>query len=135
VSHWIFQNTLDHWDLRVRLIEGLAGSYKVSRYRDQMAPGDTVFFWLAGPAAIRGIYGWGTLTSLPYFHRQRQEDVVDMKYEKRLRDPLLATEMRPMRELQSLSILRFHQGSNFAVSLLEARAIARLIEPDQRPPI
>ena len=133
MSHWIFQNTRDLWDLRVELIEGRVVNHKVSRYPDQMELGDTVFLWLAGDEGIRGIYGWGTLISTPYWDGQRQEDVVDVKYEKRLRGPLLATEMRAISELQALSILCSPQGSNFVVSYQEARAITRLIEPDQRP--
>ena len=68
MSHWIFQNTPDLWDLRREFIEGREVAPKVSRYGDQMEVGDVVFFWMAGPSTSRGICGWGRLTSRPYWH-------------------------------------------------------------------
>jgi predicted RNA-binding protein with PUA-like domain len=135
MSCWIFQNTPDLWDLREEFIEGREGWHTVSRYADQMEPGDIVFFWMAGPASIRGIYGWGKLTSTPYRHREPNHDVVNVRYVTRLRAPLLAVDLKVVPELKSLSILRAPQGSNFPLSYQEARAIVRLIEPDQRPPM
>ena len=46
----------DEGDLRIFLVEGLTDVWLASRYQRSMAPGDVVFFWMAGPEEIRGIY-------------------------------------------------------------------------------
>ena len=39
MSHWIFQNAPDLWDLRNEFVEGREVAQKVSRYADQMEVG------------------------------------------------------------------------------------------------
>jgi hypothetical protein len=47
----------------------------ISRYWQHMLPDDLVFFWLGGPRAIRGIYGWSTLTTTPVSDGDKQSRV------------------------------------------------------------
>jgi hypothetical protein len=79
---WIFQTTVRRWDLSVELNEGREDNWTASRYRDHMSPGDIAFLWQAGPAPIRGIYGWAVLTSSPYWHHQEQGFRVNVTYQK-----------------------------------------------------
>ncbi|HXO30850.1 MAG TPA: EVE domain-containing protein [Candidatus Acidoferrales bacterium] len=58
MNYWIFQSVTERYDLRETLQEGKEETWVISRYWQQMLPGDLVFFWLGGPPAIRGIYGW-----------------------------------------------------------------------------
>src|SRR4051812_3297546 len=82
----------DQGDLRIFLVEGLTDAWVASRHQRTMAPGDIVFFWMAGQAEIRGIYGWGVLISVA----QREEDgfSVSVRYERRFGTPLLATTLK-----------------------------------------
>jgi predicted RNA-binding protein with PUA-like domain len=133
MNYWIFQAVSDRYDLRDELVEGRKVTWYATRYRGQMLPGDIVFYWLGGPQGIRGIYGWGRLTSAPYAKPEWDSYGVDVKYEKRLKFHISLEQIKGAPDLQDLLILRAPQATNFLLSLREARAIANLIEPDQRP--
>lgn len=135
MNYWIFQSVVEQQDLRERLQEGKEDTRLASRYRQQMAAGDLVFFWLGGSDNIRGIYGWGTLLSPPKFIDARQEYRVSVRYAKRLKTHLPAGKIRAVPELKDLLILRAPQATNFILSGDEARAIANLIDPTERPEI
>lgn len=133
MNYWIFQAVPERYDLREKLVEGRKVTWYATRYRSHMSPGDIVFFWLGGPGATRGIYGWGRLTSSPYIKTEWESYGVDVKYEKRLKSHVSVREIRSVPDLQGLLILRAPQATNFLLSPQEARAIANLIKPDQRP--
>jgi len=133
MNYWIFQAVSDRYDLRAELVEGRKVTWYATRYRSYMAPGDLVFFWLGGSEDIRGIYGWGKLTSPPYAKPEWASYGVDVEYAKRLRAHLSAQEIKSVPDLQGLLILRAPQATNFLLSQEEARAIANLIELGQRP--
>ena len=135
MNYWIFQSVVEQQDLRHRLQEGKEDIRLASRYRQQMSTGDLVFFWLGGPDDIRGIYGWGKLLSEPEFNNDRQEYRVRVRYDKRLTDHLRVGQIRAVSELRNLLILRAPQATNFLLSREEARSIASLIDPSQRPEI
>jgi len=133
MNYWIFQAVPERYDLRDELVEGRKVTWYATRYRSRMSPGDIVFFWLGGPEDIRGIYGWGRLTSSPYAKPEWRSYGVDVEYKKRLKLPVSIREIKSAPDLQDLLILRAPQATNFLLSPQEARAIADLIEPDQRP--
>lgn len=133
MNYWIFQSVADQQDLRTRLQEGIEDTRLASRYRQQMSVGDLVFFWLAGPDEIRGIYGWGTLLSEPEYSDERQEYRVRVHYNRRLKTHLPAKRIRQVDTLKDLLILRVPQATNFILSKEEAETIANLIEPSERP--
>lgn len=133
MNYWIFQAIPERYDLRSALVEGREVTWYATRYRSYMSPGDLVFFWLGGPEEIRGIYGWGKLTSQPYVKPAWDSHGVDVRYEKRLASHVPAGKIRSDPDLQNLLILRAPQATNFRLSHDEARAISSMIEPGQRP--
>jgi predicted RNA-binding protein with PUA-like domain len=135
VSFWIFQSTVKQFDLRTRLKENRKVTWWVKRYLHQMSPGDLVFFWLAGSTKIRGIYGWGTLTSQAYPRDKDLEYGVDAGEVRRLPLPVLATKIRDVPQLKNLLILSNSQGAIFRINEQQAVAIAQLIGPLHRPTI
>ena len=116
MNYWIFQSVPKRYDLRERLLEGVEVTWYATRYRNRMLVGDVVFFWLAGPPDIRGIYGWGKLTSTPYRKDAWRSHGVDVRFEKRLKAHLSVTEIRSVPDLQDLLILRSAQATNFLLS-------------------
>jgi hypothetical protein len=126
MNYWLFQSVPERYDLRSQLVAGQTVTWYATRYRNLMAPGDIVFFWLGGDKPIRGIYGWGKMTSEPYMRRNWQSYGVDIHYEDRF-DPFLP-ESRIITEpaLKDLLIFRARQATNFHISEDEARAIAHL---------
>ena len=66
MNYFIFQSTTARYDLRKKFVEEESAIWFATRYRSVMSPGDVVFFWLAGPDNIKGIYGWGELESVPF---------------------------------------------------------------------
>src|SRR5215467_248525 len=101
MNYWIFQSTSERYDLSIELQEGKEKAWLVSRYWQLMSPGDLVFFWLGGTPTIRGIYGWGTLSTAPGSN-SNQEYRAMVKYEKKLSSPLLAKKIRTVRKLKDI---------------------------------
>ena len=108
---WIFQSTYDFFDLRDErnLATGQDSYWRATSYRSKMKPGDLIFFWMAGPSKLRGIYGWGHLTSLPY--RKAGKYRVDLKVDRRLTIFLPATTIQSVEKLATLTIFTVRVGS------------------------
>lgn len=135
MNYWIFQSIVERQDLRDTLQEQKEDTRLASRYRQQMSPGDLVYFWLAGDERMRGIYGWGELRSAPYLTDDGQEFRVKVRYFKRLHSPLPAVKIRTTPPLEELMIFRAPQATNFLLTKEEAKMIASLLNPDERPDI
>jgi len=126
VNYWIFQAIPERYDLREQMREGKEVTWYATRYRSKMTPGDRVFFWLAGRKAIRGIYGWGELTSRAYSEEDWDAHGVDVRFDKVLDHHLTVKEIREHPVLQNLMILRVPQGTNFLLSDEEGETLERL---------
>jgi len=127
MNYWLFQAVPERYDLREQMIAGRTVTWYATRYRNLMAPGDVVFFWLGGDEALRGIYGWGKLTTEPYVRRSWKSYGVDVHYEQRF-DPFLPeAKIAADPNLKDLLIFRARQATNFHLSSDEARALARLV--------
>ena len=133
MNAFIFQSTVERYDLRTMLKAGAKESWLASRYQHAMRPGDIVYFWLAGPESIRGVYGWGKITSKP-----RGTNEVGVHVEVVFPSPLLATDIRRDRVLAGLLIFKVPQATNFLLSRAEAARLAALVKrsgeraPEQR---
>jgi hypothetical protein len=127
MNYWIFQAVSEKYPLLEKLVEGVAEIWRAPQYRGRMSPDDMVFFWLGGPEKVRGIYGWGRLKSFPYIKPEWEEHVVEVLYEKRLAPYISIHEVKSVRDLQNLLILRAPQATNFPLTLEEARAIVSLV--------
>ena len=129
MNTWIFQSVPDQFDLRspASLSAGEKITWYATRYRDQMTPGDTAYFWMAGDPEIRGIYGWGVLTTGAYMKPRWDSHGVDVRVEARFRRPILATAIRNDQHLNTLLILRQPAGSNFLLEADQAERLRRLV--------
>jgi hypothetical protein len=90
-----------------------------------MSTGDLVFFWMGGSESIRGIYGWGIISSEPFEENGGYR--VGIRVEKHLPNHIHIDSIRETPELQNLMILRMAIGSNFLINRREAAAIRRMM--------
>jgi hypothetical protein len=138
---FIFQAVPSRYDLRTELIPGRRVSWLASRYLEQMVQGEIVYFWLAGEAETRGIYGWGTISGSapqPMGSEYRIEveyvcNFLDRKPPRHISAALVARESA----LRNLLILRMPIGTNFLLNPREDAAlrtlITRLLGPEWAP--
>jgi hypothetical protein len=140
VNYWIFQSAIDDYDLRKpdTLKPGTKRPWKATRYRSYMSPEDIVFFWLAGPADVRGIYGWGILESEPYAPGKSGDFQVDVAYRRKFTNHIPAHQIAQRideRKLDELLIFRVRVGTNFLISAEQARTIAELAPSNESPEV
>lgn len=151
-NYWIFQSNPKYYDIVGALKEYQSMNFTVSRYKDEIKPGDTVFIWASGNDA--GIYAIAEVTSLPYalgytptrdpFDREERNvdektTTVDINVLEVLERPLFKTQLIIKSELRDLSIVTAPQGTNFRVTKPQGDLIMELIneiiadEPDDEP--
>lgn len=146
---WLFQAVPELYDLAENLVGTMVGDeddWLVTRYRDEIQPGDIVLLWQAGPAA--GIYAVGEVTG-PCFQRpanfaakgdtqqSAKEWAVPFRYTKILDAPILKATLQTHDALRGLQVLRAPQGTNFRVTKEEWLALEKLLEhpvPPYAPP-
>lgn len=128
MNNWIFQSVSSRFDLRIEsdFYSGMDGQWDATRYRTKMQPGDRVFFWMGGEEGIRGIYGVGHLTSLPFEDADGHKVAVHV--DKRLRQHVGIARVRQQAALANMMILRIAIGSNFLINDAEAHALQALID-------
>jgi len=132
MNYWIFQCKQDRYNIAdpYVLYSGMKGYWLANQYRSDMKPGDKVFFWLAGESSIRGIYGYGVLTSTPY-KWERGEDVgysVDIMCTERLNRFMPVADIKGNIDLHEMRILNMAIGSNFLLSTEEGQEIESMIQ-------
>ncbi|MFC1559079.1 McrB family protein [Gemmatimonadota bacterium] len=143
---WLFQSNPRIWDLDAELRSvniGDEGDWGVSRFKDEMKPGDPVVIWKAGDTA--GIYALGELSSTT-FVRERpdwkgpagdnapDETGVRLLYKTLLDKPIMKNDLLKHPILKELSVIRGPQGTNFRVSTDQWLAIQDLLKGgDPRP--
>ncbi len=141
-SSWIFQNNPAFWDLRAA-VRGLSEiSWSTTQHVSEIVPGDRVYMWEAGPDA--GIQATGEVLDSPARRPEvpaeavyrKKEDPSGEKERVRVRvrvdhlvdPPLLRSELMSIAGLSTLSILRFSQGTNFAVAPNEVEELEGLLK-------
>ncbi len=147
-SSWIFQANPNIYDLKNAITELSELTFSVSRYKEEMHIGDSVFFWLAGNNA--GVVGLGQIVTEPdvidtsladkkFFvdtnHFVEDKTRVKIKVIKPLTETITKDELRKYQELQNLSILKSPQGTNFRVSKSEGEKLMELISAQTTTPI
>jgi hypothetical protein len=138
---WLFQANPRFYDIttRLKIAEiGQEDQWTVSRYRDDMRPGDRLVIWQAGHEA--GVYALGELSGQP-FQRGRSdwrrsdsdgsetEWAVRFRYTQILSKPLLKSDLLHNPALANLAVIRSPQGTNFQVTPEEYAALQSLIVP------
>lgn len=144
---WLFQADPNVYDLAAKLqhvmVEDEEWAWTVTRFREEMGPGDTVLLWQAGRDA--GIYAIGELTSVCFERpgefskgaragRDATEWAVKFRFTHILDEPLRREDLQDHPELRELSVLRIRRGTNFRVLTDEWAALQRFLEPTPPPP-
>jgi hypothetical protein len=110
----VFQANPRRFDLLQALQEGGTEAWSVNQHRQDIQPGDRVWFRLTGPDA--GIYAVGQVTSVPRPEASEFGDwQVDVTFESRIDPPLLRAESDADPVLSSASALAGLMGTNLAL--------------------
>lgn len=121
---WVFQANPTRFDLQKAMRESATEIWAANQHRQDIQPGDRVWFRVTGPNA--GIYAVGRVTSIP---RQESDEFgdwqVDVAFEARIDPPLLRAEIGADSVLSAVSALAGLMGTNLS---LPAKADARLEE-------
>ena len=146
MAFWIFQADPKRYRLLEALVDADEIVWEVNQHGREIHMGDGVLIWQAGSNA--GIYALAEVASEPAAEtdrdphwaeteRERMAEArprVRLKISQLLLDrPLLRSELRDDPALQSLSILRFAQGTNFPVSQEEWDRILELLNVGAEP--
>lgn len=140
-SSWIFQGNPRIFRLQDALQHMSKFRWLVKRYHDNMRPGDSVYLWQSGNQS--GLIAKMRLLAAPAMMRDTDEEhsfyVGDVQNEEEMRAELEVEEIyspvisrqwimsHPV--LKSMLIIRSPQGTNFAVSEAEARALEIMSNP------
>jgi MoxR-like ATPase len=141
---WLFQANPRQWNLLGHLPQmppGHREDWTVTRHRNDMHPGDGVALWQAGEAA--GVYAVGRLVGTPELRPTpgfrpasagEQEYRVDLVIERHVLPPITRDEARQHPMLADLEVLSSPQGTNFAMTREQWRAIRQLapLEPGKQ---
>lgn len=141
---WIFQANPRKYDIMAMLGDHDVVDefhWRVSRYRENILPGDIGLIWLSGDRA--GIYAVTRILSNPYFQPETEterkywmsdaEDRTELRVKMKLvtnlsANPLTRDEIKSINGMQDLSIIRNPRGTNFKVSYDEWILIGELVE-------
>ena len=130
---FLFQSVPERFDLRQAIRPEKIDTWYATRYRNEMHPGDIVFFWMAGDEHFRGLYGWGHITSAPYLKSSWDSHGVDVKYEAKFEKPIFARSLREDTVLAEMLIFRAPQATNFLLSPVQAERLVRLVRDRGQP--
>jgi hypothetical protein len=141
MTDWIFEGNQHHYDLAGAVASSRERWWGTPRFRDQMKVGERVWLQVAGPKDP-GIYYVATIISPTYEHavsasdrepasEERRRWRTDIRFDYRVRPPLLRTELVADAELGPFKPFRGFEGSNVPVppdvaSALVARTTGRL---------
>lgn len=147
MAFWIFKCNPDKYRLADRLADpNPTLTWKVSRFRDEINAGDTVFLWVTGPQ--RGIRAVIRVDEPPrrmaemeseqaYWVKRDAEEQFRVVGTLTRRDVNLPhTELREVEGLADLSVFTgYQQATNFRLTLTQGEILLRLIggSPDAKP--
>lgn len=133
---WLFQSNPKTWDLQANLAHmepGDEDTWTVSRYKAEIAEGDRVLLWQAGPDA--GLYAVGQLVG-ELFERDEEESygsgdsttAISYRLTDRIDPPILRSALVEHPILKGLQVITAPQGSNFRVTDEQWTEIKKLLE-------
>lgn len=139
MSYWIFKCDPKRYRLSDRMSDSLAeASWLVTRYKNEIAPGDTAFLMETGPhrcirAVMRVDEGPQEMAELEseqtYWAERDTEARCRVRGTLTHRTELPISELQSVDSLQNLTILNgFQQGTNFRITEEEGRIILSMIE-------
>ena len=137
---WIFQCNPELYNIRGALKGLKSDTSLVSKYQDEILPGDRIYLWESGKEA--GIVGLGEVVDKPSSRMAPPESVqfqVDsekfkgervralVRFLERFDSTISRNQILAIPALSNLSILKQAQGTNFAVTPAEAEVIEDLL--------
>ena len=137
---WIFQANPALYDLRGALQTLTDLTWLVKQHKDDIKQGDTIYLWEGGPDA--GIVAVATITAGPAPRGENEQESnfvrdpmkfageqsrVLLRVERVLVNRISRADLRAHPILQNMTVLKAPQGTNFALSVDEGRALAALI--------
>ena len=140
MAFWIFKCNPEIYRIADRLADPNPHlTWTVSRYRDQIAPGDTIFIWETGPdRGIRTVLFAQVVprdmheleSEQPYWVMRDTELLCRVRATIANRDVNLShADLRAVPGLENLSVFHgFQQGTNFSVTPEEGAILMRLVE-------
>ena len=139
MAFWIFKCNPEKYQLADRLADpNPTITWTVTRYQDEIGPGDTLFLWITGPdrgihAVLRVDDGPRVMTELEseqqYWAKRDTEQLLRVVCTITNRDVnLSAIALREVDGLDDLSVFHgFQQATNFAVTREQGEILLRLI--------
>jgi hypothetical protein len=140
MAYWLFQGNPKYYRVLEAIKELEAIPWLVTRYANNIAPGDGVIIWLSGSQG--GIYATAEVVEPAQF----LTEIPDKKYwvdstralgkqqaiirftNKFLESPLLKNQLQEDSVLKNLLVLRAPNSTNFKVSLEEWEQVQKLIQ-------
>jgi predicted RNA-binding protein with PUA-like domain len=144
MAFWIFKCNPARFRLEDRLADpNPVTTWTVTRYRDEIGPGDTAFLWVTGvKRGIRGVMSIDQpprlMAELPseqqYWNEPDTDELLRVVGSLTHRNlDISAAELRDTPGLENLSMFHgFQQGTNFEVSDAEGQIIMNLIQRDSQ---
>lgn len=143
---WIFQENPKRYNILKALDDPEIGneiSWTVKQHKNKISKGDIGLIWHSGNEA--GIYAIGEILTNPMMMKDTEAEkkyyLIDSSEGDLLRlmvkikiltkligSPILKTQLKEIKELQNLSILKMPRGTNFTVSIEEWNEIKKLLE-------
>lgn len=141
--YWVFLGKPERYDLETELVAGASEQWPLNRFRDQVGPGDIVYFWRAGRQS--GLVGWGEVSGAPKSssakekNKEGTESWVPVTYRVRFAERITRKDIAesPVGSgLAGLAVLRTRGGTNFKVTSFEVAALNSLIarRSEEAPP-
>jgi MoxR-like ATPase len=134
LRRWMFQALPDVFDLDAHLRTASVGTeatWSVTRYRNEMRPGDPLVLWQGGPnAGIRAlaeISDQPAVMAHPEHTHSASEWSVRYRYTHILNQPVDRNVIRADPILTSIEVLRYPQGMNYRITAEQWAALVRLL--------
>lgn len=132
---WIFQSNPKYYDIIEALKQLDDFCWSVNQHKNKIRKGDRVYLWVSGKQA--GVVAQGTILSDPQLMEEPSEEVkfhqqnnvpteelrVMLHVEKHFNPPILRSDLLNDPELQSLTILKSAQMTNYPLKPEEAAAL------------
>jgi hypothetical protein len=141
ISVWIFQANPNKYDILNALNDNEVGNnihWTVNQNKDKIHKGHLALIWMSGKDA--GIYAIGRVESEPglfeeddseskYWIDDEESDRLRVKLtviRKLVNQPVFRVDLKKLKALSELSILKYYQGTNFPVKDSEWQIISQL---------
>lgn len=140
INYWVFQGNPDKFDFENAFKEDAITGWTVTAHKDKIKEGDKVIIWITGSEA--GCYALADVlskpldkASFPESHYWKEDDKSELKAaiditHNLANNPILKDEIDGMKELANLNV--GHQGTNFAATEEEYKAILEMIEQNDK---